>query len=90
VLDPHGQGNPAPTFLTRGLKIKDLKKVGNNGAHLKLRFGNGLEAIGFRLGELASGLSFQKTYDIAYNLESNEWNGFESAQLNLVDIKESA
>ncbi len=89
-LDPHGQGNPAPTFLTRGLKIKDLKKVGSSGAHLKLRFSNGLEAIGFRLGELGGGLSFQKTYDIAYNLESNEWNGFESAQLNLVDIRETA
>ncbi|MBI5699769.1 single-stranded-DNA-specific exonuclease RecJ [Candidatus Saganbacteria bacterium] len=89
ALAPHGQGNPAPVFMTRGLKIKDIKKVGNNGGHLKLRFSNGLESIGFRLGELANGLSYEKTYDIAYNLESNEWNGFESAQLNLIDIREN-
>ena len=28
-------------------------------------------------------------YDLAYNLEVNEYNGFESAQLNLVDIREA-
>ena len=34
-------------------------------------------------------LTYSKNYDIVYNLESNEWNGFERIQLNLIDIKEA-
>jgi len=91
-LSPYGQGNPAPLFLTRNLTPTDIRQVGGDGSHLKIKFMDGrstLEVIGFRLGELAKNLAFNKTYDITYNLESNEWNGFESAQLNLVDIKEA-
>jgi single-stranded-DNA-specific exonuclease len=98
-LSPYGQGNPAPLFLTRNLTPTDIRQVGSDGSHLKIKFMDAvpagrqgkttLEVIGFRLGKLAKNLTFNKTYDITYNLESNEWNGFETAQLNLVDIKEA-
>ena len=39
--------------------------------------------------DFADKLSFNKNYDIAYKLEANEWNGFESAQLSLIDIREA-
>ena len=48
-----------------------------------------LEIISFGQGDLADKLEYNKKYDLAYELEANEWNGFETAQLNLVDIKES-
>jgi single-stranded-DNA-specific exonuclease len=92
LLDPHGEGNPAPVFLSRGLTLTDLRKVGAKGKHLKLKLTDGrvnLEAIGFSLGDLAEKLTYNKNYDIAYELEANEWNGFESAQLSLIDIKET-
>ena len=89
VLDPHGEGNPRPVFMSRKFSVADARKVGKDGRHLKLKFTNGLEAIGFSLGAFSDGLSYDKGYDIAYRLEANEWNGFDSAQLSLVDIREA-
>jgi len=91
LLDPHGEENPPPMFATSGLKLIDLRRVGD-GSHLKSRFTDGrvtLDSIGFSLGQLFSKLKVGETYDLAYNLEVNEFNGLESAQLNLVDIRES-
>lgn len=91
-LAPFGEGNPAPVFMLRGLCLSNFKKVGSDGKHLKAWFardGINLETIGFGLGNLAGKLDYQKVYDIAVNLESNEYNGFETAQLSLVDVRES-
>jgi single-stranded-DNA-specific exonuclease len=93
LLAPHGEGNPAPVFMIKGLTLSDYKKVGKDGKHLKAWFskeGVALEAIGFGLGDANSPhLSEGNNYDIVCNLECNEWNGFESAQLSLIDIRES-
>jgi hypothetical protein len=65
--------------------------VGKDGKHLKAWFskeGINLESIGFGLGENNSPhLSVGNYYDIVFNLESNEWNGFESVQLSLIDVR---
>jgi len=89
LLDPHGEENPPPVFATYGLKLIDMRRVGD-GSHLKTRFTDGkvtLDSIGFSFGDLASKLKLGENYDLAYNLEVNEFNGYESAQLNLVDIR---
>jgi single-stranded-DNA-specific exonuclease len=89
LLDPHGEENPPPVFISCGLKLIDMRRVGD-GTHLKARFTDGkvtLDSIGFSLGDLASKLKLGDLYDLAYNLEVNEFNGLESAQLNLVDIR---
>ena len=89
LLDPHGEENPPPVFVSYGLKLIDMRRVGD-GTHLKTRFTDGkvtLDSIGFSLGDLASKLKLGDSYDLAYNLEVNEFNGIESAQLNLVDIR---
>ena len=93
LLAPHGEGNPAPVFMIKGLTLADYKKVGKDGKHLKAWFsqdGLTLEAIGFGLGEdYSPHLSVGNNYDIVCNLECNEWNGFESAQLSLIDVREA-
>jgi single-stranded-DNA-specific exonuclease len=92
ILDPHGEGNPTPVFMSRDLKLSSVRRVGKNKKHLKARFAAGeiiLDTIGFSLGDFADKLDYNSTYDIAYQLESNEWDGFEKAQLSLVDIRES-
>jgi len=89
LLHPHGEENPPPVFVSYGLKLIDMRRVGD-GTHLKSRFTDGritLDSIGFSMGELASKLKLGDLYDLAYNLEVNEFNGLESAQLNLVDIR---
>ncbi len=93
ILDPHGEANPRPTFISRKLRIGEMRQVGKTSGHLKLKLTNGpiaLEVIGFGLGQLAESLSHEADYDVVYHLETNEWNGFENAQLSLIDIRESS
>ena len=92
LLAPHGEGNPAPIFMVKGLALANYKKVGKDGKHLKAWFskeGITLDAIGFGFGPLADKMDQAKLYDLAVNLERNEWNGFESAQMMLIDVREA-
>jgi len=92
VLDPQGEGNPSPVFMSRNLYLANMRRVGAEGRHLKLKLSDGkinLDTIGFDLGGLADRLSYNDQYDIAYKLETNEWDGFEVAQLSLVDVREA-
>jgi single-stranded-DNA-specific exonuclease len=91
-LAPFGEGNQAPLFMIGSLTLAEYKTVGKEGKHLKAWFSAGgarLEAIGFGFGALAGKLDYNKRYDLAVNLEVNEYNGFESVQLSLVDIREA-
>jgi single-stranded-DNA-specific exonuclease len=90
-LQPFGEGNPQPVFMLRDLQLADYKTVGAEGKHLKAWFtkeGVKLETIGFGMGEMANNLNYKSSYDLAFNLDSNEYNGFESVQLSLIDIRE--
>ncbi|MBU0630074.1 MAG: single-stranded-DNA-specific exonuclease RecJ [Candidatus Margulisbacteria bacterium] len=92
-LAPFGAGNPVPVLMMRDLAVSSFRTLGGEGQHLKIKFNRGgaeIEAIGFGLGKLAELLDYSRRYDLAFNLESNEWNGFETAQLRIVDLKESA
>lgn len=89
MLEPTGNDNPAPLFMTSNAHIADWRLVGRDENHLKLRLSRAgqppLDAIGFNLGEWAGKLS--ERVDVAYELEINEWNGKRSLQLNLKDIR---
>ncbi|MFA6430907.1 MAG: single-stranded-DNA-specific exonuclease RecJ [Candidatus Margulisiibacteriota bacterium] len=92
ILAPFGEKNREPVFMALGLTLTDVKLVGKD-KHAKMNFSigtNRLEAIGFGMGGQAGELKIGNKYDIAFNLESNVWNGFEKVQLSLIDIKEAA
>jgi single-stranded-DNA-specific exonuclease len=62
--------------------------VGADSKHLKLAVTDDritFDAIGFRLGHLTQELPSH--VDILYTFESNEYNGRQSLQLNLKDVK---
>ncbi len=40
-LGPHGQGNPVPTFLARGVRIEGSRAVGADGSHLQFTLREG-------------------------------------------------
>lgn len=90
-LSPFGEGNPEPLFLTSSLKLLGMKRVGKD-KHLKLRLSDGkinIDAIGFRMGHIHDRLKLNDNYHIVYKLTTEEWDGFELVQFNLVDIKEA-
>ena len=88
-LEPTGQQNPAPAFMSRGLTVSQCRRVGDDGKHLRLRLagenGPRLDAIGFGLGDWAK--QMPQKIDAAYTVEMNEWNGRRNLQMQLLDIR---
>ncbi len=86
-LAPFGRGNPAPTFLSRGVEVVDCQTMGNNGEHLRLKLKQGgtvWDGVGFRLGSYLAEVS--PRLDIVYNLEIDRWRGEERLRLNILDF----
>jgi single-stranded-DNA-specific exonuclease len=89
-LEPCGYGNQAPMFGARALRVRSARTVGAGGKHLKLLLGaergtGAWDAIGFGMGEMARGLA--GLVDVAFRLERNTYGGYDSLQLNLVDLR---
>jgi single-stranded-DNA-specific exonuclease len=86
-LAPFGQGNPAPTFLSRGVVVTDCSTMGSNGGHLRLKLKQGgavWDSIAFGLGNYLAEVS--SPLDIVYNLETDRWRGEERLRINILDF----
>ena len=89
-FQPFGYSNPEIQFITRGLKIKSIREVGQEGKHLKLLLTDGwlsVNAIAFSKGYLKESLMGTGSADYLYVYETNEYNGRVDFQLNVKDIK---
>ena len=87
-LQPCGQGNTWPIFCTELVQVMNRRAVGSDQSHLKMtlrKSSKTFDAIAFRMGGLSEGLP--EYINIAYRLERNTYLGYESLQLNVVDIK---
>ena len=94
-LEPYGQGNPEPVFLTRQAQVMAARIVGGNPilgkpGHLKLLLrspqgGRPVDAIGF--GMAAAPVAQGGKIDLLYTPEINVWNGNASLQLRLKDLQ---
>ncbi len=92
LLEPTGYHNSAPVLMMSNAFIVERRTVGRDDRHLKFsvqRAGRPpLDAIAFGMGEWAKDLSGY--FDLAYQLEINEWNGRRTLQLNVQDIRLAA
>ncbi len=88
---PYGEANPEPLFVSRKLKVADLKLVGKKADHLKMMVvddeGKNKKTIGFRLAVKAEGLKIGDEIDLVYEIGINEWNGSKEIQLKIIDFK---
>ena len=64
-LAPFGEGNPAPTFLSTDVGVREATTMGQDGAHLRLRL-DGWSAVGWRLGDAA--LEVTSQIDIVWRI----------------------
>ena len=90
-LEPFGEANKIPNFIIKNLKIDSIRAL-TEGKHLKLSLkdeNSRIDAIGFNLGELTNEYKLNDKVDIVGNLEINSYNGIESIQMNLKDMKKS-
>jgi single-stranded-DNA-specific exonuclease len=87
-LQPTGNGNPQPAFVSRDLKVLRSRTVGKDNSHLKLTVTDGritYDAIAFRQGHWQD--QMPPLIDLMYYFEINEFNGRTNLQLNVRDIK---
>lgn len=89
-LQPFGEGNREPSFVTNGIELTDIKPVGKSGNHLKLKLYHeisDIDAIAFGWGKVAEDIQIGDKLDIVYSLSLNEWNGMSKMQLIIQDMK---
>ena len=91
MLEPFGEANKMPLFLYRNLKIYSIRTL-SEGKHIKLTLqdaGYYIDGIGFNLGHLAEEYKIGDKIDVVGTLEINKFNGRESIQINLKDLRKS-
>lgn len=90
-MSPFGPLNQKPVFVTKNVRLKFPPKIVKE-EHLKISIYQEdsefvYDAIGFGLAEKSSLITSNESFDIAYQIEENEFRGNKSLQLNIKDIK---
>ncbi|ABR48505.1 single-stranded-DNA-specific exonuclease RecJ [Alkaliphilus metalliredigens QYMF] len=89
-LEPYGMGNPSPKFIGYDFTIVDIRAVGVDGKHLKLKLGSKskqVDAIGFNFGDYSDHIEQGDKIHLVYTPEFNEFRGQKNIQLQIKDIK---
>jgi single-stranded-DNA-specific exonuclease len=90
-LQPFGEGNPTPVFLSRGVEVLQVHSMGNGGRHLRLVVRDERvtwDAVAFNMGDRASEAS--QVSDLVYSLGINSWRNRRTLTLRILDIAASA
>jgi single-stranded-DNA-specific exonuclease len=90
AFEPFGPGNMKPVFSTQELYATDARILKEK--HLKLRLVQAdsklaFDAIGFNLAEKEVCTLKGMPFEMAYTLETNEFNGKTNLQFNIKDIR---
>lgn len=96
-LEPFGQHNAQPKFVSYKLRISDISLMGANSQHIKLRLSASQEninsspiwAISFGDAQKYQDFAIGDIVDLVYYLEVNDFNGRREAQLKIIDLKKS-
>ena len=88
-VEPCGIGNPSPLFIAHGVTVAAQPRViGKDGVKVLLsQHGRELVAIGWGMAPRARDLEVGATIDVAYRVESDEWNGVSRLQARLADFR---
>ena len=92
MLEPFGEGNTEPLFVMRDVSVVDMRPVGSTGTHMKVILTDKnksvrMDAIGFSISERFKSIACGDVIDILAHVQINVWNGRESVQLRLIDVK---
>ena len=91
VLEPFGEANKMPIFIYKNLKIESIRAL-SEGKHIKLTLRDKnvvIDAIGFNMGKLVNDFLLGDRVDVVGSLELNKFNGRETIQINLKDMRKS-
>ena len=87
-LEPHGMGNPAPTFAINNLMLQSMRVMKEK--HLRLVFTDGdatITALWWNAAQHADAIESATILHIAGRPEINEWAGKRLVQFMITDIE---
>jgi single-stranded-DNA-specific exonuclease len=91
MLGPFGPGNPPPVFATEGVRLAGPpRRVGARNDHLQLAITDNkksIRCIGFGMGKLEKKLLEHDFFNVAYQAQINNYNGFSNVEFVLADIR---
>ncbi len=86
-LEPFGLGNPAPTVGALGATVTRVRAASNGHCQMTVSKGREvLDVIAFGRGDLVESVAVGDRVDIVARVTTRRFGGFESLQLELVDI----
>ncbi len=89
-LEPFGMGNPQPVFISKKLTIEELRYVGKDKKHLKIKLVD--YASNFRIWGIWFNYNKElkidvgDKVDVVYTIGENIWNGYINLELKVKDI----
>ncbi len=89
-LEPFGQDNPQPCFISRGVEVLECRSLRNHERWMSLRLrqdGVMWEAVDFRT--LRRPEDVPTLIDVVYTVRTRRWNGEEVLQANVQDFAPS-
>lgn len=90
VLEPCGQHNATPNFLTRNCRVISARTIGSDNRHLQLKLdmaGRVVTAVAWGEGHTVAHFDRIKAIDIVYQPQLNEWNGKRELRLDIRDFR---
>lgn len=91
-ISPFGGGNVNPLFITKNVKISEVKSI-SNGKHCKLKFTDGdglyISANAWRRGHYSKEFKANDLVDIVFTMEIDTFTGKNNLVLIIEDMKHS-
>ncbi|TDJ62655.1 MAG: single-stranded-DNA-specific exonuclease RecJ [Nitrospina sp.] len=91
-LEPFGQMNKVPVFLSSKVRARNVKFVGREDNHVRFRAFQGnhfRNVIGFNLAHAFQSIDAHAPIDLVYEIRRNTWGGRDSIEIKLLDLRSS-
>ncbi|MSP07248.1 MAG: single-stranded-DNA-specific exonuclease RecJ [Chitinophagaceae bacterium] len=90
-MEPYGPDNVRPIFLAKGVRDAGYTKLVKE-AHISFHVTqeqNTVKGIGYNMPQHIDLIKSGKPFDLVFQLQLNEWQGTQTVQLQVIDIKAS-
>lgn len=91
-MEPFGPDNMRPIFLAKNVRDTGYSKLVKE-AHISFNLtqgNNSVRGIGYNMPEKIDIVKSGKPFDIVFQLQLNEWQGTQSIQMQVIDLKETS
>ena len=88
-MEPYGPDNVRPIFLAKGVRDAGYTKLVKE-AHISfhvIQEQNTVKGIGYNMPQHIDLIKSGKPFDLVFQLQLNEWQGTQTVQLQVIDIK---